>query len=231
MAAHRELTAAKLSASGFQDSGAWTINGGILIPPSQLPAEPGVYAFLIGEIVHYVGLASVSLRQRLSLYAKPGPTQSTNIRINAIIRKSIDAGRPVRVFIAMPPDSEWNGFRVSGPCGLEAGMINDFDLPWNKRGVSTTKIAVPATTGKSAMAINVPRVQPSGAVAIKRAIVERVSLQSGLTEREIAVALFGRNAVQQQVNAHCRELVQLGQIERLPTSPITYRLGRRARSA
>jgi len=85
-------------------------------------------------MVQYVGVATRSLAQRLAGYARPGPTQTTNQRVNAMLINLIDEGATIDVFCACPPDFEWNGFLISGPIGLEAGLILRHHLPWNIRG-------------------------------------------------------------------------------------------------
>jgi hypothetical protein len=120
---------------GFAEVGCWELNSARdLVHRAELPTQAGVYAFAIDGIVQYVGLASKSLRQRFGHYRKPGPSQRTNIRLNEIIRGHIANGTVVRIAIAHPPDFVWNGLRISGAEGLEAGLIATFDLPWNMRG-------------------------------------------------------------------------------------------------
>lgn len=82
----------------------------------------------------YVGLASKSLLQRLYFYGNPGSSQRTNIRLNALIRETLALGKAIEIHYACPPTLAWNGFTISGPEGLEAGLIQDFFLPWNMRG-------------------------------------------------------------------------------------------------
>lgn len=57
-------------------------------------------------------------------------------------------------------------------------------------------------------------------------VLELVTREPGLTERQIAKKLLGDNAVQGQVNPSCRRLVRQGKIRRigLGTSgqPYTY---------
>lgn len=131
----RPLTTERLLAAGFEVVGCWELSDASdLTHAIDLPVKAGVYAFAIDGIVRYVGLASKSLRQRLGFYRKPGPSQRTNIRLNEIIRGHIGEGTTVQILIAHPPDFEWNGLRISGAEGLEAGLIAEFDLPWNMRG-------------------------------------------------------------------------------------------------
>lgn len=130
-----KLTAECLLAAGFVEVGCWELNSAReLAHRIKVPAVSGVYAFAINGIVQYVGLASKSLRQRLGFYRKPGTSQRTNIRLNEIIRANLGSGLKVEILLAQPPDSEWNGLKIRGAEGLEAGLIAEFDLPWNVRG-------------------------------------------------------------------------------------------------
>lgn len=129
------LTVERLLHAGFEEVGCWELNSAKdLAHTIRLPQHAGVYAFAINGVVQYVGLASRSLRQRLGFYRKPGASQRTNVRLNEIIRGHVGEGTTVRILVAHPPDFEWNGLKIRGAEGLEAGIITDFDLPWNVKG-------------------------------------------------------------------------------------------------
>jgi hypothetical protein len=174
----------------------------------------GVYAFAIDGVVQYVGLASKSIAQRLGFYSKPGLGQKTNIRLNDLIRGRIDEGAVVEILVAHPPDFDWKGLKVGGSEGLEAELIAEFDLPWNVRGSTKAKF-VAAGEGRS-------RRMPDR-------ILDVIRRRPGLTELQIAKAMFGENAKQQDVNGDCRYLVEIGAVERGGVGgrhdPYTYKLG------
>ena len=209
------LSKTQLLRSGFEEVGYWRATPDRLTPPEGLPAQRGVYAFVREDEVLYVGLASRSLRQRLSFYARPGSSQTTNIRLNTKIRELIDLGVKIRVLIAQPEDSEWNGFRISGSEGLEAAMIEDFLIPWNLKG---TKTQILSNSALAASASGKRRARGT----VPRAIIEFVKNNPRSTEVEIAQGVFGPEAVQQKVNPYCRKLTESGHLERLPTRPVTY---------
>lgn len=83
----------------------------------------------------YVGVAKMGLARRLYFYAKPGISQTTSIRIKALIRELL-AENVVEILVAEPSDFDWNGLPVSGVAGLEIGIIQAFSLPWNKQGAA-----------------------------------------------------------------------------------------------
>jgi hypothetical protein len=197
------LNVERLLAGGFKEVGGWELNSvNDLVHAIDLPAQAGVYAFAIDGAVQYVGLASRSLRQRLGFYRKPGVSQRTNVRLNEVIRGHLTKGAVVQILIAHPPDDEWNGFTIKGAEGLEAGLISEFDLPWNVRGAA--KVAEPERTPTTA-----PRQSD-----IEAKILDLVRKRPGMTELEIAKAIYGPSALQPQVNQYCRKLLQAGHIIR-----------------
>jgi len=119
---------------GFTPVGHWSAKDGLLICNADLPHKAGVYAFSISGEVMYVGLAARSLARRIRFYSKPGISQRTNIRLNALILQVLSSGDEVTIACACPPASQWNGLPVHGAEGLEAGLIAHFLLPWNMRG-------------------------------------------------------------------------------------------------
>lgn len=198
-----QLTIDRLVRGGFTETGCWELNSVRDLAHSvKLPRTAGVYAFLIDGVAQYVGLASKSLHQRLGFYRKPGATQRTNIRLNEMIRGHLTKETVVQILTAQPQDSEWGGFLIKGAEGLEAGLIQEFDLPWNMRGtvrpVTVTKAELNGR--KSTLADQ---------------ILDVVRRRPGMTELEIAKSIYGSNAVQPQVNQYCRLLVSRGLIERL----------------
>lgn len=209
-----ELLVQELMESGFVEAGCWELNSACdLVHAVELPKQAGVYAFAINGVVQYVGLASTSLRQRLRFYRKPGASQRTNMRLNEIIRGKTGQGAVVQILIAHPPEGEWNGLKISGAEGLEAGLIREFDLPWNMRGASR---GLTMTVPKSGSG------RQSG-IAVK--ILELVRHRPGMTELEIAKLIYGPAALQPQVNQVCRKLVAAGSLTRRGagrSDPFTY---------
>jgi hypothetical protein len=128
-----ELTVEMLRAAGFKLSGKWIGSPDAVSIDEKLPKEVGVYAFAKEGIVLYVGVATMGLSKRLYFYGKPGATQLTSLRLNALIKKEVATGAVIEIYTASPPDLEWNGLPVHGSAGLELGLIKRFALPWNMR--------------------------------------------------------------------------------------------------
>ena len=216
------LTVEQLKAGGFEEASHWRVDEASLLEILDLPAKPGVYAFVVDGVAQYVGIASNSLHQRLRFYARPSATQRTSQRLNRTIAELCGSGVRIDVLIAFPSDFKWGGFAVKGAEGLEAGLISTFHLPWNIRGAGNKQAKARQSDQSST-----PR-SPVRKTGVARKIVELVRKRSGMTELEIAKAIYGPAAVQQQVNQHCRALVQKGQLERQgaggTNDPFVYRM-------
>jgi hypothetical protein len=208
------LTTKRLLAAGFAKAGHWCVDENGALEIMDLPANSGVYAFAIDGDVQYVGVAANSLAKRLRFYARPGITQRTSLRLNKTISELCREGHRVDVLIAFPANFDWRGLTVKGAEGLEAGLIADFHLPWNIRGASKKA---------KAEGVSSRTVRKSGVGA---RIVELIRRRPGMTELEIAKAIYGPSALQPQVNQYCRKLVQGGHIERRGsgghTDPFVY---------
>lgn len=129
------LTKQFLIERGFRRCAAWKlVDGDSLAADCPLPAERGVYAFCQNGVVQYVGVAAKGIGRRLYFYTRPGLTQTTNIKLNALIRNELAQGHELEILVASPSDFEWNGLPVDGVVGLEASLIGQYSLTWNVRG-------------------------------------------------------------------------------------------------
>jgi hypothetical protein len=128
------LTVSELAAGGFTLSSRWVLSStGDLALDRPLPGVVGVYAFAKGDIVLYVGVATMGLAKRVYFYGRPGVTQRTSLRLNGIIRNELLSVPCIDIYTAVPPDLEWNCLPIHGSAGLELGLIKKFALPWNMR--------------------------------------------------------------------------------------------------
>lgn len=136
MPAVREETAIDILAdAGFTLLGSWVVTETGIGLSAKAPKDPGVYAFVVDGLVKYVGLTKMGFHRRMYSYSKPGSTQRTSQRINEIIGEHVGAGTVVEVYIAVPPALEWNGLPIHTAAGLEAGLIEMIQPPWNKMGI------------------------------------------------------------------------------------------------
>jgi hypothetical protein len=134
--APREDTAwTVLTDAGFTCIGEWTQD-----PESQIrldakaPTVPGVYAFIVDDIVVYVGLTLSGLKIRLDQYRRGYKGQKTSSRINGRISQTLSQGKKVKVLVATPEPQEWKDLPVNTAAGLEAGLIEMIRPSWNIRG-------------------------------------------------------------------------------------------------
>lgn len=132
--AKSSLTVARLKAGGFRRVGTWAVMQDLLVLDPAFPKQRGIYAFVKDDAALYVGLATKGVFRRFRSYCRPGKTQRTSQRLNSAIVAAVTAGEVIDIYTAHPPDETWNGLPVSGDAGLELGLIEAFDLPWNIRG-------------------------------------------------------------------------------------------------
>ncbi|SCX28077.1 hypothetical protein DSM25558_4365 [Agrobacterium sp. DSM 25558] len=123
-----------LIAGGFTLASRWVLSAdGDLVLDMPVPKAVGVYSFVKDGFAIYVGVATVGIHKRLYTYGKPGGSQRTNIRLNGFLKEELSQSRSIDIYVATPPDLEWNGLPVHGAAGLELGLISKYMLPWNMR--------------------------------------------------------------------------------------------------
>lgn len=134
----RETTSASaLLHAGFLSIGEWTRTlEGELKLDAKPPTEPSVYAFVVDDVVVYVGLTINGLKTRLDQYRVGHKDQRTNARVKALIIETLSKGQRVTVLVAMPAPVEWNGLPVNTAAGLEAGLIQMSRPVWNIIGAA-----------------------------------------------------------------------------------------------
>lgn len=159
----KQLMANGLVERGFCKIGRWTIEGvRALTLSGALPAVPGVYAFAVDGLVHYIGVASRNLAKRLRFYRTPGPTQTTNIRLKALLLAAIEGGAEVEIYAASPPDFSWMGWVICGPEGLEASLIRDYAPAWNRRGTLSGAVSQPRSWERTLQINTAPSLTEAG---------------------------------------------------------------------
>jgi hypothetical protein len=130
--------AQRLENMGFRMCGEWTLEGDQIkcLLVEHAAARNVLYAFLSEGNVLYVGKTLRSLKVRMYGYQNPRRSQSTNIKGNRLIRKTLASGNPVEVYAL--PDSGllfYGGFHVNLAAGLEDDVIKKLEPPWNKAGI------------------------------------------------------------------------------------------------
>lgn len=125
-----------LTNAGFIKLGDWIADHkGKIALSVPAPRDAGVYAFATEGLVRYVGLTLVGFDRRMQNYRGAHVRQRTSYRVNAVILEHIGAGTVVEIYLATPPATSWNGLPVITAAGLEAGLIELIQPPWNMMGV------------------------------------------------------------------------------------------------
>ena len=120
--------------SGFSYVADWRWGAEGLWRDRAVPKAPGVYGFLAGDQLVYLGLTRRTLHQRMEDYRRGHRQQKTSARIHsALITATRDGGR-VGILTAEPGHTRWNGLEVEIAPGLEAGLIARFRPAWNIMG-------------------------------------------------------------------------------------------------
>jgi hypothetical protein len=119
--------------AGFEFIGEWMAEpeSGINFDVKEAPMEPGVYSFVVNDLVMYVGLTSKSLRTRLDQYRIGDFTHRTNSMVKNLIASALSNGERVKILFAMPEPLECHGLPASTAAGLETGLIQKIRPAWN----------------------------------------------------------------------------------------------------
>jgi hypothetical protein len=147
----REHTSSEvLLRAGFQCLGEWTRDTETEIRlDAKVPTEPGIYAFVIDDVVVYIGLTQISLRTRLDHYRRGHEGQRTNARIKKLIVDALAESQHVKIMVATPALGEWKGLPVNMAAGLEAGLIQMVRPAWNILGANPASVVSANATGKN----------------------------------------------------------------------------------
>jgi hypothetical protein len=146
--------------AGFTASGALRrLTNGQTEFTGLAPARPGVYAFVVADVVHYVGAAQSGLRSRLQNYASnqnrllnPRPQAAGSRkkrRLHAELNQLLAVHGAIEVYTLAPDPAAlpWNGEAlVNVTAGLELGLIRALQPSLNRYGLGTAPLSVGAMT-------------------------------------------------------------------------------------
>lgn len=122
---------------GFVSVGHWTLRDNVIKYnlTSHHTTTNVLYSFISNGDIKYIGKTKVQLSQRMYGYQNPGPTQNTNIRINAKIKNLLDNDQPVDIFILTDNGLlRYGDFRINLAAGLEDTLIYEINPEWNLSG-------------------------------------------------------------------------------------------------
>lgn len=125
-----------IASGGFRRIGEWRLVAGgegfELTDPA--PKEPGVYAFVVDDVVSYIGVTLTTLHTRMGHYRRGNEAMRTSQRVKGLILDALHGGSAVEVLVAIPKAAEWHSMPVNMAAGLEAGLISHILPAWNIRG-------------------------------------------------------------------------------------------------
>ncbi len=124
----------RLLAIGFQFAGYWQWSDDRLVCKLDRFATANniLYAFVSDGEVKYVGKTVRSLQRRMSGYERPTATQSTNLRLHALISECLRSASAVDI-LALPDNGllHYGPFHVNLAAGLEDDVIAVLRPSWN----------------------------------------------------------------------------------------------------
>lgn len=128
----------RLGRMGFRRVGEWRLEEDSIkfALAEQADARNILYAFVSdGELV-YIGKTVQQLKRRIYGYQCPGPTQSTNIKGNGLIKAALVGSKGVEIY-ALPDNGllYYGGFHVNLAAGLEDALVAKLRPAWNRAGV------------------------------------------------------------------------------------------------
>jgi hypothetical protein len=74
---------------------------------------------VVDDLVVYVGLSKSDLHTRFEQYGQGHKRERTSVSINDPIASTLAAAKRVKVLVATPEPSEWNGLPVNTAAGME----------------------------------------------------------------------------------------------------------------
>jgi hypothetical protein len=119
---------------GFDPAGHWLLENDTLgYSLARHSTRTNIlYAFVSDGQIMYVGKTVKTLKQRMSGYMRPSPTQSTNLRNRDNIRLLLAQGAAVDI-LALPDNGllHYGQFHLNLAAALEDDLIRVIDPPWN----------------------------------------------------------------------------------------------------
>lgn len=102
-----------------------------------------LYGFISNGDIKYIGKTIMPLSQRMYGYQNPGPSQTTNIRVNDAIRNLLEHDYPVEIFILADNGLlRYGDFKINLAAGLEDSLIFEINPEWNLSGRNVMHIDI-----------------------------------------------------------------------------------------
>jgi hypothetical protein len=123
-----------LKKAGFTEVGRWELGkrGPTCILDKERTTFNVLYAFVSSRRILYVGKTTLPLGSRMYQYQRPGKSQRTNIRVNALIEKLLADAAKIKIFALPDPGNlDYKGFHLNLAAGIEDGVISSLQPEWN----------------------------------------------------------------------------------------------------
>jgi hypothetical protein len=133
----------------FTRIGRWERNSsGEAFVNGKPPADVGLYAFVTGSQIQYVGIAGRGIQERMKDYTNNQNKQNRSRPVHRGIADALDRKEQIDVYAFVPPpDVEqvitWNESPVHFLVGLEAALILQLNPAWNRRGRTEKAMELP----------------------------------------------------------------------------------------
>jgi hypothetical protein len=127
----------RLRSMGFINVGHWMFTDSM--PKYHLSSHQMtrnvLYSFISNDVIKYIGKTTMELTKRMYGYQNPGPSQTTNIRVNKKLKELLQSGQPVDIFILVDNGLlKYGGFTINLAAGLEDTLIYEISPVWNFSG-------------------------------------------------------------------------------------------------
>lgn len=122
---------------GFISVGHWILEKGLIKYSLTLhhTTTNVLYSFISNGEIKYIGKSKMQLSQRMYGYQNPGPSQTTNVRVNAAIQRLLENQQPVDIFILTDNGLlKYGDFKINLAAGLEDTLIFELNPEWNLSG-------------------------------------------------------------------------------------------------
>lgn len=128
---------------GFVPAGHWMLENELIKfrLTSHHTATNVLYSFISNGEIKYIGKTKMQLSQRMYGYQNPGPSQTTNTRVNALIKELLSTNQPVDILVLADNGLlKYGDFKINLAAGLEDTLIYKINPIWNLSGRSLIPI-------------------------------------------------------------------------------------------
>jgi hypothetical protein len=122
---------------GFINVGHWKLNNDKIkyCLTSHNLEKNVLYCFITDGEIKYIGRTTMVISKRIYGYQNPNPSQTTNFRVNALIKKTLENNEPIDIFILTDNGLlKYGDFKINLSAGLEDTLIYEINPIWNFSG-------------------------------------------------------------------------------------------------